>query len=124
LVGISSARRLPLTSSGASQVVAHGFEKYMLIKAVFFDYSGVFTRDKTGSVTTNRFLNERTDNTQSNLVAPAALEMKAVCFDQEKDDASRPARLLCTAFRVSSIDAASRYRQTQAPVHTFVGSTP
>ena len=32
----------------------------MMIKAVFFDYDGVLTRDKTGSLTTNRFLSEQT----------------------------------------------------------------
>lgn len=32
----------------------------MLIKAVFFDYDGVLTRDKTGSLTMNRFLSEQT----------------------------------------------------------------
>ena len=31
-----------------------------MIKAVFFDYDGVLTRDKTGSLTTNRFLSEYT----------------------------------------------------------------
>jgi putative hydrolase of the HAD superfamily len=31
-----------------------------MIKAVFFDYDGVLTTDKTGSVTTNRFLSEQT----------------------------------------------------------------
>ena len=30
------------------------------VKAVFFDYDGVLTRDKTGSLTTNRFLSEHT----------------------------------------------------------------
>lgn len=31
-----------------------------MIKAVFFDYDGVLTRDKTGTLTTNRFLSEHT----------------------------------------------------------------
>ena len=31
-----------------------------MIKAVFFDYDGVLTRDKTGSLTTNRFLSDHT----------------------------------------------------------------
>lgn len=31
-----------------------------MIRAVFFDYDGVLTRDKTGSLTTNRFLSART----------------------------------------------------------------
>lgn len=31
-----------------------------MIKAIFFDYDGVLTRDKTGSLTTNRFLSEYT----------------------------------------------------------------
>ena len=29
-----------------------------LIKAVFFDYDGVLTTDKTGSLTTNRYLSQ------------------------------------------------------------------
>jgi putative hydrolase of the HAD superfamily len=31
-----------------------------VIEAVFFDYDGVLTRDKTGSLTTNRFISEHT----------------------------------------------------------------
>ena len=31
-----------------------------MVKAVFFDYDGVLTRDKTGSLTMNRFLSART----------------------------------------------------------------
>ena len=31
-----------------------------MIKAVFFDYDGVLTRDKTGSLTTNRFISKQT----------------------------------------------------------------
>jgi hypothetical protein len=31
-----------------------------LIEAIFFDYDGVLTLDQTGSLTTNRFLSERT----------------------------------------------------------------
>ena len=31
-----------------------------MIKAIFFDYDGVLTRDKTGSLTTNRFLSNHT----------------------------------------------------------------
>jgi len=31
-----------------------------MIKAVLFDYDGVLTTDKTGSVTTHRYLSEKT----------------------------------------------------------------
>jgi putative hydrolase of the HAD superfamily len=31
-----------------------------MVRAIFFDYDGVLTRDRTGSLTTNRFLSERT----------------------------------------------------------------
>jgi putative hydrolase of the HAD superfamily len=32
----------------------------MICKAVFFDFDGVLTLDRTGSLTTNRYLNQTT----------------------------------------------------------------
>lgn len=34
--------------------------RHMPVKAIFFDYDGVLTRDKTGSLTMNRFVSEQT----------------------------------------------------------------
>ena len=89
----------------------------MPIKAIFFDYDGVLTLDRTGSLTTNRFLSEQTGiaydrvrrafgrhNREMNEGSTSYVEVwPAVCADLEFDV---PIELLDKAFESTPLNDA------------------
>jgi putative hydrolase of the HAD superfamily len=56
-------------AAGANDGMSTRRSRKTIVKAVFFDYDGVLTTDKTGSLTINRFLSRRTSIPYESLVA-------------------------------------------------------
>ena len=68
-----------------------------MLKAVFFDYDGVLTRDKTGSLTTNRFLSEQTGIPYETVCV--AFQPYNAALNEGKADYAAIWPAVCTALR-------------------------
>jgi len=70
----------------------------MPVKAIVFDFDGPSTLDTTGSLTTKRFLSERTG---IHTIAAAAIGMRTVWFDDRRNDVAGLVQRLATEFSAS-----------------------